>query len=68
MAYGARLESGLGRKLLEGSNPSPSARKQCPTLRWVLFFGIGRGVRSKIPDFADIKRRVNPSPSANFYN
>ncbi len=25
MAYGARLESGLGRKSLEGSNPSPSA-------------------------------------------
>ncbi len=25
MAYGARLESGLRRKLLEGSNPSPSA-------------------------------------------
>ena len=27
MAYGARLESGLGRKLLAGSNPALSATK-----------------------------------------
>ena len=35
MAYGARLESGLGRKPLEGSNPSPSA-----TLREELIYCI----------------------------
>jgi hypothetical protein len=33
VVYGARLESGFSRKIIEGSNPSPSAKLKYPHFR-----------------------------------